>query len=498
MRQSAYYRNDWQLDLDQGTTDVSKYFVDIDAFERKVDDPLIMGREILFQTLKVTFIYHDEFKDIIDNADANDVHVIFINVSLPESGSERTVMQGAVDLRSIAIDETERLVSFDLLDKLAYASMFAFPEYREKNVDIYDAFGLDYSNGDRLKMCHDVPGVMFFGVDSNGNYIDLNSCSLNGGEIIEYEDNGYTKRLFVLSIEESTVEDDNHDTYKSYYSVTYGVKGKNEDYPAAVCHDESNGVEFSEGFLAYSHLVYGKDIYIRDDNDAITDIDGAKLIEAILLEIETEASVVNNMQSEKAVGVKDWYSLTFISPDDMKEQLKKLAKKIGVSLFVDNSFNYVIQEKFYYLTGTERTYEDWHAKKNEIKRSAFDIEKRYKTKVDGNDGVVLSKIYDNPWYNFGVTKKLDFNYNGVTQDEETLENFASLMTGLRFQFYGKMHGGYELELALLKDSYFDWELYDNIGGIESGYFIISIKYDFINSKMTVELVEINGHTPTTQ
>ncbi len=497
MQTRAFYRKDWELELDQGATDVTEYLADIDAFERKVDDALMFGRAIFFQTMKITFIYHGEFKDIIDNADENDVHVIFIAAKPPESGNWKTVIHGAIDLRSVTIDESERLVSFDLLDKLAYTSMFAFPNYRE-TVNIYDAFDLDYSAGDRLKMLQTGEGVMFYRTDASGNYDDLNSGGIQAGSVIEYENNGYTKRLFILSIEEATVEDQNEITWDSYYAKTYGVKAKNNDYPVGTCDENGGCYEFPEDFKAYSPLVYGKDVYVKDANGEITDIDGAKLIEAVLLQVDTNASVINNIDSPRELGVKDWYSLTFELPDNMKDQLKKLAEKSNVSLFVNKDFNYVIQKRFCYLTGTERTYEDWHAKKGEVKRSAFDIVRRYKCTVDGNDGVVVKTNVDNQWFNWGIVEELELNYNGVTQDEATLKSFAQTWAGYNLSFYGKRRAGYELELALLKDSYLDWELYDNIGGTTNGYFIISIKYDFIKSKMTVELVEINGHTPATQ
>ncbi len=60
-------------------------------------------------------------------------------------------------------------------------------------------------------------------------------------------------------------------------------------------------------------------------------------------------------------------------------------------------------------------------------------------------------------------------------------------------FYGKRHEGYTAEIMLMKDAYFDFELYDRIGDLHDGDFIYSIKYDFNKSIISLKLAEINGH-----
>ena len=187
--------------------------------------------------------------------------------------------------------------------------MFAFPNYRE-TVNIYDAFDLDYSAGDRLKMfsacaINPCPTMIFYRTDDteDAHYGDLTSCSLEAGSIVEYRKGGQIYKMFITSIDPGLwcppqwADNGCSQELQVYYANVICIQGKECNYPDGICDDccnERNAhcYKFQSNDIAYTHLVYGKDVYVKDANGEITDIDGAKLIEAILLQVDTNASVI--------------------------------------------------------------------------------------------------------------------------------------------------------------------------------------------------------------
>jgi hypothetical protein len=488
-----YTEDSWSDNFgDLLTTDITMYHMEVEALEKKVEDEYMNARVVFFQTIALTFIYADEMKEIIDNADENHTHIIGVDVKLPESGMWKRIIHGAIDLRSVEIDKIERTVSFDLMDKLYFITLQQFGEYRNKDVDIYAGFGCNYDDDDRIKakfyIRNNEEGLLFWREDSLGNRkdFDLTSCTLGNGEVLEFS-NASSMQFHILLRRDGYTDDEGFNVW--FFKTLHKTEG--DDFTLIAWH------YFEKGETAYEYRVYGE-LWQVWTGAEITGINGLYLLKGIFEQINVNATINFNGITVAEFDISLWYNYTFKLPESMKEQIKKIAEQSDVSLYVDNTGNIQIKKRYTYEGGNARSYEDAHAKESNFRRCVFDIVKRYVCKVDGNDGVVVTHVVDNPWFIRGKTEELELNYTGITRDEATLKNYADSYASNLLNFYGRRHGGYTAEIMLLKDEYFNFELYDRIGDISTGYFVYSIKFDFEKSIIILELAEINGHIPDTK
>ncbi len=471
------YANDFEMTNAQ---DITEDFIGISSLERKIDDDIMTARPIIFSTVKVDFIYQGTFKSIIDSIDASQLHIIQIEIKLPESKNWRIIFIGSIDPTSIEIEPISKKVFLSLRDKLASSFLFDVGFGRVKDIDLYADTNTDYDAGERLVLRVVDNECRLYVADVSDPYTIAESIRANpfsGGEILEYEEGSPgTRYTFLKWVEEK--QDNNNHRYLKFTTEGDCVYDKKV---------------FDLGDMAYSRFYFGEEPYLRYSSNYIYGIDAIKLIQILLNEVFPNETIIKDSSSAD-VGVSDFKRLTFDLIPDLTSHIKNLAQKGQLSLFIDILQRINIKKKYNYDSGTLRNFEDWHSNILTRKRSAYDIVRKYICRVDGNDGVTVTEEVENQYFNSGKDENIDIDYNGKTKDEEVLKNFAHSYADPLLDFYGKRREGIEFELIMLKDSYFDIDFYDKFEIDQTEYFIISMSYNFGKDLIKFKLIELEGQT----
>jgi hypothetical protein len=93
----------------------------------------------------------------------------------------------------------------------------------------------------------------------------------------------------------------------------------------------------------------------------------------------------------------------------------------------------------------------------------------------------------------GTPYNSDWESNGIQTPQECLDGYAYTIAEKYFNFYGKRHGAYELNLSV-DDDLLDWEVLDNVELNGVDYFIESMSVDlFRGNDVKLKLVTVDGY-----
>ncbi len=477
-----HYTNAWSGSLYE---DWSYYLIDSGKIEKKIeDDTLLDAGEILIQRVTLKLLYDGSVQSTLESADESELHVFHLVVNLPESGSEKVVFAGALDLRTVEIDEIEKTVSFDIIGKLGAIILTQFGAPRQQNVNVYDSVGA--SSSDTVTMgTMSNNNINIHIDDENGDPKDVADGAFEAGQVFEYTDGGTVKRFLVLKFWREKRE---HDGVSYYDGV---IKPQCPDNGTDCLPDST--YSFSSSDNEYDKNFFGKDIYIYDDSGEITALDGLQIITAMLNKVDTGANVnYVGLTSYPISRLESFDILTFDTPDNASDNLKDLAKTCEVWLFVDSKGDYLVWNRFALDYGDSISADPVYiANTSPVKRYAMDIAKKVKIEIDGNKGVTGAMTDYNPYFFRGqeISKSIKAPYNST--DQNYLEEEALNRTQDYLNFYGKRREGKELSVILTKDTYFDFDLLDLYN---STYYVNGIEIDLDAAIIKLQLIEKNGHT----
>ena len=481
-----HFTDTWSGSLYDDWTD---YLISASPIQKNIeDDTLLEAGEILIQKVNLKLFYEDDVQTTFESADEGHLHVFQLIITLPEAGTEKTVFSGALDLRTIEVDEENKLISFEIIGKLATIILKQLGAPRQQNVNVFSRVGA--SSTDHVYMDADLSTneIIISVTDSGGAHKDVQGGTgygFNGGEIFEYND-GTSKKFMVLNYRRET-RTDGGTTYYVGVITPQCPDGGTSCFP-------SGSYEFSSSENEYELNFYGENIYLYDGttND-VNGFNGLKMIEAYLKQIDTGASVsYNGIFSYSITRLEDFEELTLDTPDNPGDNIKNLAKTCGVWVFVDTGGNYKIWSRFSLSYGSSITINSTHILSvSPVKRYAMDIAKKITVEVDGNDGVTGSAVVYNSNFFRGEEISKTIEYQEKTTNQSTLDSEAESRANDYMDFYGLRREGKTLKIALKKDDYFDIELLDIF---DSDYFINGMEIDLQNGIMQLDVIEKTGHT----
>ncbi len=477
-----HYTDAWSGSL---YDDWTYYLIDPGTIEKKIeDDTLLDAGEILIQRVTLKLLYDGDVQTILESADESELHVFHLVVNLPESGSEKVVFAGALDLRTVEIDEIEKTVSFDIIGKLGAITLTQFGAPRQQNVNVYDSVGASSTDTVTMGTMGD-NNINIHIDDEHGDPKDVADGAFEAGQIFEYTEGGTVKRFLILKFWREEREDEGIVYYDGVIKPQCPDNGT-DCLPTSV-------YTFSTSENEYEKNYYGEDIYIYDSSDEITALDGLKIIKTMLKHIDTGANVnFVGLSSYSISRLEDFDELTFDTPEDATENLKELAKTCEVWLFVYSNGDYVIWSRFALDYGDSISADSVYiANTSPVKRYAMDIAKKVTIEIDGNQGVTGSMTDYNSYFFRGqeISKSIKAPYNSTDQnylEEEALNRVEDYL-----DFYGKRREGKELSVILMKDDYFNFDLLDLYG---STYYVNGIEIDLAATIIKLQLIEKNGHT----
>lgn len=451
--------------------------------------------------------------DTYFNTDLSAVERYIFNIEARKSdNSYEQVFTGVVDFTSIRRPELAKKISFNVVDKLSSIDLLENTPYRTEETRTFAAGVGDPTKYIKVEAVN-ITGVLhlrFYDIvyDDELGEIEqtIPSRYLVPGNIVklpigvseedEYDPGNPDAYRLILILKSRVVSS----PYKALECKILPIDGITAGESLIVSNDDLDTITY------YSRNFGGIDIgnYTGSgESEELVSYESSAIIESMVKAAWPSITMIKKGFTSIAMPLDYYTQLVQYSPLNKHpyDALKYLADTMRCKLFINRDGDLVVHKIT--ALGTAGTLRSIAGK---LKATGEYIDfwdklcdgvkiKAVSTIKDANGDyltaeVQLTKNTNGKPRNL-ITKEIFVTDETVT-DQASLETYANDIAQEYFDFYGKRHGAYELDLDL-DDDIIDWELLDRIEIDSEEYFMETIELDLDNRLAFLRLVTVAGY-----